>query len=1196
MDDINNIISEKAITNFQIRHNGDIIRILNPINKIPVTTQELHCYKYNKNVLQEELNELFAKLPSFRISKRFYTGDDLDIKDTFKMFADKKNLYIKLKFINTKGYGESVCKRHILLFKNKGYEHSITTVDIDYESKKDVSVGYKNINQSIGYGNTFSQRLQDTHIDIVKNDTGYEAFVFVPLETIGSHIENLQFNIIRVDWGAHPMTSFIPIGNSYFNEYENNKVNIVIFLYKQGRFSDITVIEDMNHPIHSNSKIEMFFEKDNYYKIIYSEQAECEFTWIEPDNCRHIIKKERIKHENTFSILFNPPLIVKEGLYRIQLHNKNKTTIYFEKQDLIEAVAPVPDFNPKTKICVDIDKISGTAKKMLDIVPEFSGLENVPDPKDTSLRPWMLYRYDLKTPQKIISVKTGDTYPDDQYPQTHMKRIDNGSGRIIEYPYYENSEGVVFYFSPALWANQKKYICENIVQLAQADPAGAAVVLEKLCRYYPHYAPAMDYYFINFPVSKAVGPPYPYFGGLWTRWFYADLKLVAEIAEAYSVIMKTDAFDRLENKLKRNLVYEVQYLIKDSVDYIKSYGIQDGNMDTPVWKSLIRIGKALDRYDFIHDALGRIDTFLANNFMFDGFWKETTLSYHNNVVQGIVDTLSMLDGYSDPQGYIYPGEGKPLCDLKPFKRYPILQKSLSVSKAAQYPNRKFIPVQDTHLSVCHDECDLIYENMLLSAAKIVKLAGPGKELQTQVVLLMEAKYGHSHNDSLNFNLFSNGIELLPDLGYTHTNNRAFTISTLSHNTVTVNEKDSNNPKGGNLLQFIPSKKGTPGLVRGEDHDSYDDVSIYDRQILTVPDGSSGAIGYVLDIFRVEGGNKHEYALNLCADYDTTLSCSVKMRQQSETMLPAGIKFKKPVRESHKGDASGHYYAYMFVTDVKYARLNNESYKVSYVINNDEHKGKGLHIHGTKTQGVISLGRSPAMRETRVSFAYDLNDRKDMYMLDKLIIKREQPGDLNSVFVHLAEPFLNNNTSCVQQIEKFFPTSDEKDVCIKVCYKNFIDYIFSAYDNMVATFDGIYFAGSYGFIRLKDDKVELIQTQNAIIKYNELTFGANNSVTGEIEKCFSLSRGDAYNGFSVRENINRKLIGKTVIITHPDDTTHGYIINDIINYNNKTIIDTGDTEPGFIIDDNGDSSMYCFPFFNWKGVTRYKVDDVYIDYS
>src|SRR5690606_3503574 len=80
--------------------------------------------------------------------------------------------------------------------------------------------------------------------------------------------------------------------------------------------------------------------------------------------------------------------------------------------------------------------------------------------------------------------------------------------------------------------------------------------------------------------------------------------------------------------------------------------------------------------------------------------------------------------------------------------------------------------------------------LLDEAARVERDSAAGPEANpSQLWMMNTPKYGHNHWDPLSINLWAEGQELLPDIGYTHTRFRRWTQSTLAHNTVTVDSDD-----------------------------------------------------------------------------------------------------------------------------------------------------------------------------------------------------------------------------------------------------------------------------------------------------------------------------------------------------------------------------------------------------------------------
>ncbi len=127
---------------------------------------------------------------------------------------------------------------------------------------------------------------------------------------------------------------------------------------------------------------------------------------------------------------------------------------------------------------------------------------------------------------------------------------------------------------------------------------------------------------------------------------------------------------------------------------------------------------------------------------------------------------------------------------------------------------------------------------------------------------------HYHHDRLHFDLFANGQDMMPDLGYpdgaNEFNSSIFTWSktSISHNTVTVDaHRQPANPAGH--LQFFADGPFARALI-ADASDTYPQTSVYRRTLVMVdvPDTATAKDrGYVVDFFDVTGGHQHDYSLH-----------------------------------------------------------------------------------------------------------------------------------------------------------------------------------------------------------------------------------------------------------------------------------------------------------------------------------------------
>lgn len=125
---------------------------------------------------------------------------------------------------------------------------------------------------------------------------------------------------------------------------------------------------------------------------------------------------------------------------------------------------------------------------------------------------------------------------------------------------------------------------------------------------------------------------------------------------------------------------------------------------------------------------------------------------------------------------------------------------------------------------------------------------------------------HAHPDMLNFDLFAFGHWMTPDHGYPEfatrwPSNAEWTGSTISHNTVFVNQKPQKEIWGGHA-QIFKQLKGF-GLVQLDGRKAYPGLEEYTRSMYLAGgnDSSDASSQYVVDIFRIRGGNDHVYSFH-----------------------------------------------------------------------------------------------------------------------------------------------------------------------------------------------------------------------------------------------------------------------------------------------------------------------------------------------
>jgi len=132
---------------------------------------------------------------------------------------------------------------------------------------------------------------------------------------------------------------------------------------------------------------------------------------------------------------------------------------------------------------------------------------------------------------------------------------------------------------------------------------------------------------------------------------------------------------------------------------------------------------------------------------------------------------------------------------------------------------------------------------------------------------------HKHRDTLTLSMDAYGIDVAPDIGEpeqkTYQPNRfQWVRTTISHNTVLVNEKEQPNyTVNGNPLHFEDA--GAVKVMDIEAPGVYNETSQYRRTAVMIE--ASDDVSYTVDFFRVKGGTHHSYSFHSQAENANPLS-------------------------------------------------------------------------------------------------------------------------------------------------------------------------------------------------------------------------------------------------------------------------------------------------------------------------------------
>jgi hypothetical protein len=578
------------------------------------------------------------------------------------------------------------------------------------------------------------------------------------------------------------------------------------------------------------------------------------------------------------------------------------------------------------------------------------------------------------------------TFPNAQFPANREKVIVAPSGAKQVYRYYEDGNGKTHYYEAHAWFERWRWIQKLTTSLGDLwsltkDPVyadRAAAILGRFAQVFPDYAVRFDY--PNRPVQFFAADqkwPYkgmqPYRGAKWNWWAYGDIPI--SLADVYGQLQRGYDWKRMDNIIGPNTDQKiVKDLLVKGYEYTAAHPETYSNMSPGMYEDMILLGKTIKDPKITDDGLKRFQEFIKVGFFADGWWKEGTVSYHNQTIGNLSNVIKAAE--LDPA------------------TMPFYQKAYNVTRDAILPDGRKIPINDTwpYERVPGKGTDKTVSRLWSALGNAAVGTGEGKN-QFLLNVNWSGNYGHSHYDNGAIILCAQGQELLSDLGYTHTKYRGWTVQTPSHNTVVIDQKNQDpgtveKPATGRLMYY----DDTDPHVKVVDLDAspaYSAAKTYRRRLVTVH--VAPGKDYVLDRFDVEGGDTHDWFLHGNAEKEGKLEISIPVNEQLSTLVPSWGADKMPSAQGDVDLSGKRFHAYAFLRDIQ-SGMAIHPWTATW-----HYDQSGLRIHNLSPKGAeVFRFRSPAIRP-----AGEDDNKLDNFMRSGIML-RHSGG--KSSFVALHEPF------------------------------------------------------------------------------------------------------------------------------------------------------------------------------------------------
>lgn len=442
-------------------------------------------------------------------------------------------------------------------------------------------------------------------------------------------------------------------------------------------------------------------------------------------------------------------------------------------------------------------------------------------------------------------------------------------------------------------------------------------------------------------------------GGFWGGdWIYDDLSKSANLAHAFNLIADSPVLDQISQQLSVDVRATIrEKLLRYLVDFNLRFGrgalvgsnIREAtfpfsNMDPSRLKSLIVFGKAVDP-SYIHIAVRFLRLYPTVGFFRDGFWHEGTFSYHKQVVEALDEVIAELKGYSDPTGYshltyttlfgdLYRGEPGRFDKLDPEgPAAAAFARMRRVAGALRFPNGRMLVRNDSHYAESGRGLVSPNQSRCLFGLRHCVLVSGKAGWVTIVHLSLGGTEGHEHLSALNLELWSLDRLLLGGGAYKGYSSREWNASTAAHNTVVINSRNQDSrwddrepltaldliPDVGNYLWqgygegdsensgdlLAADLSGSPVQYVATDatraYNAQTGATEYGRTLLLMGEPKDRV--YLLDVFKVTGGDLHEWMLHGDLAEDAEVQTSLQE-------LPANAKLGSYLRVARSAKTSG----------------------------------------------------------------------------------------------------------------------------------------------------------------------------------------------------------------------------------------------------------------------------------------------------
>ena len=738
--------------------------------------------------------------------------------------------------------------------------------------------------------------------------------------------------------------------------------------------------------------------------------------------------------------------------------------------------------------------------ELIALLPKQGGVYKAECPDVTCGNRGELFSWSISKPDVLKCLICKKELTTREYPETHSVTVSTPEGNRVTFRSHIRKDGRHCWISSGIdFCKYYRFTAEALRLAAMYQKTGdkiyarrSAIIIAHLARMFAHTpygrlpwlgSPHDNVYFYdgmppdedraNFEISRPA------------RWAYYDIP--ADLITAYDFIAASGELQRYAAEINMDVEREViRGFFMNTVEACAQKYENYSNMSPEYWCRMALTGRVLGIPEYVHLAVARCREFLDFGFYFDGAWWEVTGSYHQQSINYIGEVSKVLQGYSDPKGFRsrFDGENFRNIDLLSDNQTASLARDL-VRDYMLYPDNKIVTINDTWGGRQRRDGKVTPSNYI-SSWHHAALKSQVQDNQTQLRITAAPYSSHRHNDYFNITLWANGLELLGDVGYTHTVYRPYASTPVYHNTVVVDHTPHQIYVGkqkwidGRLNRHI---SGAMPLAMDIARTDFQFVQYASSHIFRKVKNARRTVAlveidknnsYAVDFFDFEGsGRTYDYFLHGNPDLD----CVEPQEKEVESypLVPRKVaqRLKVPKKESEFFRSRG--FGYMGLRNVRKVPGAPSLFKSRWLYDDP---AAGLNIYMTSSGGKQSFltGSSLSLRRAGSDSRLVEKFRRPFCM------QRVIPNSKIVRFGAIFEPLKNK----VGLLKKVTPAAPG---VWKIELDDRTDYIFCDQKSGV-TVDNIFMQGNMGFISVDKSGAMLNHYLMAgVIKYGNVELTA-----------------------------------------------------------------------------------------------------------